>query len=725
MNNIGDRIKQKRKELGFTQAELGEKLNITDRAVSKWEQGEGDPNLSIIPDIAKALGVSLDYLLLGKEEEPAITLDDMEAEKRLSLLIKKDDAKNFKKYEYQKSAYVFGRTLYYGRNYNVEYKEPNAKTWLEIINAGAKKIFGVCCDELIKMNTQKVWAAFLVYGFIDEFVKMVVDCDRPDVLETIGFRVFAVGTKPLNSKEIPFAYPRDLSHYISEVDTYFITQETFEYFFKNRKTSPNCFDYATSFEFQIVPLKNKYNQCKEYTYTHLHNDIVAMAIKYGMFDVLDKVISSYKEELYSENLPKYEYNRYNMSYQTDWINTYVTGKNQFGDNRVYGRVLYFKETDIKSLIEKGNLEYAKKLNDYNGEVIARMKSLNFSSSKEFEKVFHLNEKEMNRAVKLNSNLPEDEMAKVKCVNNKIIIPNEIRKLRDLKLVRELLDNNYYHYYEFVYDSISRASFKDLFEFFVDNGFEDLAKCLMNGDCDFKRLLSRSWMIFNLKSGYAGYEENKKIINNQNSLNVKNYGMINYDGKSINISSEYGVIENNKIIEYIKSLKEDIYKDVENKVNAELKDKQDAIERAKIVKGLNKDYFEGLLAKKGLFSKKEQRLFILDLCSLLDAIFKFDYKCDGEDFYERMTCFFNRMSENAPKSRDIDDGWGYMVLDQAYENDVVVPERNRIEHLTDIFNRLRIQRNNIAHSESKKVQELNEAELRECLEFVFSINKEGK
>lgn len=83
-------------------------------------------------------------------------------------------------------------------------------------------------------------------------------------------------------------------------------------------------------------------------------------------------------------------------------------------------------------------------------------------------------------------------------------------------------------------------------------------------------------------------------------------MINYDGKSINTSSECGVIENNKIIEYIKSLKEDIYKDVENKVNTELKDKQDAIERAKIVKGLDKDYFEGLLAKKGLFSKKRTK-----------------------------------------------------------------------------------------------------------------------
>lgn len=720
MNNIGDRIKQKRKELGLTQAELGEKLNITDRAVSKWEQGEGDPNLSIIPDIAKVLGVSLDYLLLGKEEEPTITLDDMDTEKRLSLLIKKDDVKNFKKYEYQKSAYVFGRSLNYGRNYNIQYKEPNAKTWLEIINAGAKKIFGVCCDELIKMNTQKVWAAFLVYSFIDEFVKMAVDCDRPDALETIEFRVFAVGNKPANKNEIPFAYPRELGHYINNVDTYFIKQETFEYFFKNRKTSPNCFDYATSFEFQIEPLNNNYNHRKEYTYTHLHNNIVEMAIKYEMFDVLDKVISAYRDELYNESIPKYEYNGYSMSYQTGWSNTYVTG-----NNRVYGRVLYFRESDINTLLEKGNLEYVKKLNDYNGEVIARMKALNFSSSKEFEKVIHLNEKELDRVVKLNSNLPEGEMAKVRCVNNKIIIPSEIKQLRDLKLVREILDNNYYHYYEFVHDSITRKNFKELFEFFVDNGLNNQASYLMKDACDYKDLLSNSWTIFNLKPGHAGYEENKKLINNQNSLNVNNYAMINYDGKNINTSNECKVVENNKIIEYIKALKEEIYKSVEDRINSELKEKQDALERAKIVKGLDKEYFEGLLAKKSLFSKKEQRLFMLDLCSLLDAIFKFDYKCEGEDFYERMTCFFNRMSDNAPKSRDMDDGWGYMVLDQAYENEVVIPEKNKIEHLTDIFNRLRIQRNNIAHSDSKKVQELNEEELRECLEFVFSINKEGK
>ena len=72
---------------------------MSDKAVSKWEQGEGDPNLSIIPDIAKILNVSLDYLLLGQEEEK-ITLDDMDGKKRLSYIFKKDDLDAFVKYDY-------------------------------------------------------------------------------------------------------------------------------------------------------------------------------------------------------------------------------------------------------------------------------------------------------------------------------------------------------------------------------------------------------------------------------------------------------------------------------------------------------------------------------------------------------------------------------------------------------------------------------------------------
>lgn len=54
-----------------------------------------------------------------------------------SFSIRKDDNVNFKKYEYQASAYVFGRSV--GYRSGVSLCELNKKTWLEIINSGAKK----------------------------------------------------------------------------------------------------------------------------------------------------------------------------------------------------------------------------------------------------------------------------------------------------------------------------------------------------------------------------------------------------------------------------------------------------------------------------------------------------------------------------------------------------------------------------------------------------------
>lgn len=64
---IGKKIAELRKEKGWTQAELAKKLNVTDKAVSKWEQGAGCPELYTVVDIAKIFEVSTDYLLMDKE----------------------------------------------------------------------------------------------------------------------------------------------------------------------------------------------------------------------------------------------------------------------------------------------------------------------------------------------------------------------------------------------------------------------------------------------------------------------------------------------------------------------------------------------------------------------------------------------------------------------------------------------------------------------------------
>ena len=65
-NNIGKRIAQLRKEKGWSQTELAEKLNVTDKAVSKWERG-GMPSVDLFPKLSRIFNVSIDYLMLGDE----------------------------------------------------------------------------------------------------------------------------------------------------------------------------------------------------------------------------------------------------------------------------------------------------------------------------------------------------------------------------------------------------------------------------------------------------------------------------------------------------------------------------------------------------------------------------------------------------------------------------------------------------------------------------------
>ncbi len=64
--SIAKNIAELRREAGLTQLELAEKLNYSDKAVSKWERGESLPDIAVLKDIADLFSVSIDYLV---EEE--------------------------------------------------------------------------------------------------------------------------------------------------------------------------------------------------------------------------------------------------------------------------------------------------------------------------------------------------------------------------------------------------------------------------------------------------------------------------------------------------------------------------------------------------------------------------------------------------------------------------------------------------------------------------------
>ena len=68
-NITGRFIAELRKQKGFTQKELAEKLIVTDKAISRWETGKGLPDTSLLKPLGDVLGVSITELLSGKRIE--------------------------------------------------------------------------------------------------------------------------------------------------------------------------------------------------------------------------------------------------------------------------------------------------------------------------------------------------------------------------------------------------------------------------------------------------------------------------------------------------------------------------------------------------------------------------------------------------------------------------------------------------------------------------------
>ncbi len=82
---LGRRIAILRKEKGLKQEDLANALDVSPQAVSKWENDQTCPDISLLPKLAELLGVSVDELLSGKKEEMAQTAKVLPPEERKDL----------------------------------------------------------------------------------------------------------------------------------------------------------------------------------------------------------------------------------------------------------------------------------------------------------------------------------------------------------------------------------------------------------------------------------------------------------------------------------------------------------------------------------------------------------------------------------------------------------------------------------------------------------------
>lgn len=76
-----------RKSRGFTQLEIAEKLNYSDKSVSKWEHGETLPDIEVLKKVSDLYGVSIDYIVSDAPKEEKIKLFKKSQNKQNQIII--------------------------------------------------------------------------------------------------------------------------------------------------------------------------------------------------------------------------------------------------------------------------------------------------------------------------------------------------------------------------------------------------------------------------------------------------------------------------------------------------------------------------------------------------------------------------------------------------------------------------------------------------------------
>ncbi len=83
---LGNRIAQLRRQKGLKQEDMAEALGVSPQAVSKWENDMNCPDISLLPDLAKLLEISVDELLSGKAAPVAVLTPEKKKELKDMLL---------------------------------------------------------------------------------------------------------------------------------------------------------------------------------------------------------------------------------------------------------------------------------------------------------------------------------------------------------------------------------------------------------------------------------------------------------------------------------------------------------------------------------------------------------------------------------------------------------------------------------------------------------------
>jgi len=420
-HKIGDTIAKLRKEKGWTQNELAEKLQVSDKAISKWESNKGDPSTEFLPVMAQLFGVTLDYLMTGKEQEEKIVTMS-----KLELCAKKDDPKIIDNFSYN-SAHLKnedGKTLiYYIEKYD------SKKVLTALIDS--------CCHQTHYMSLfpKKEFDLPQLLKLIEinrERIVLKEIANNADIRSISKFNSDSLWSDRIELKTISKGYEDIFIYLVKNYDKLEKSQQEY-YFDLNPKT--------------ILSKKDSW----AYAYPYFIDE----AYKYNkkLFKKLMEKIEN-SNNLYLSEVKKIKDEGRGES---AWIENQIRYLNE-----KYYQVVVLKDTVLEA-IESEDYDAAHCLN-------------NFTKEKVDEDVFE------QAKISKNKKLSEKKSV-LHCIHNGVVCLDELISLNDFDLYEKTIKKYPINFCENIYDDIRKKDYKKLFQLAIDNNIHYLISDLQKNEID--------------------------------------------------------------------------------------------------------------------------------------------------------------------------------------------------------------------------------------------------
>lgn len=598
-HSIGKTIAELRKVKGWTQVELAERLNVSDKTISKWESEAGYPEFTMLPQLANIFDVSLDYLMTGKKAEPKIIIMS-----KAELCAKTDDISLLNDINYTQT-------------------DENNKCLIDYIKQyESLNVFAAVCTADKKALSSFDILTALKFCLLSNHVELLKNVgfwlERKVVTYRFDSPEEIMGLMPIGALE-HFGKSHGKDKYVCILPDEFFTMIVTD----------------TRINDKTIGFLLGHQHGRKCVWYHAYPYMIDACYDTGNSELLERLLTL------SEENNQYAYDnlkdRNNYAYNYFFIG-FIGRKDGHGLVRILDKTL-------KSALQK---------NDF--VMIERMNRLNKAVMKYYGgfKCGVVSDDEIRIAkLKLDKSVSAQDIIIQSSIHNGIVIIDELLAVNDADLIGKTLKAYPVSKYELLNtvlgkmrQAVESDDWRFIFEYAIDHDDDSLIYYVQNGDKEKigKWISSKNklppFIGAPVEQFFAHYEKDNSNIN---YFKLRNKGIFSglvhsHEGLTWH-EPKSGVVTiktMDQLAEYLLLCKKQVVDDFKANHNAD-----------KIIEELSEEYFRKELDKGNI------ELVAIKLCVRLEAVLKSKYHYEG-DFSEMLEKYCSQYGVY-----EEDDGWGYI------------------------------------------------------------------